>query len=685
LKNAMRILAFLIPAVLIFGIVAFAAPGGAIMVTVDGERTMFQDQDPVIVDGRTLVPVRGVFEQLGFNVSWNEAQRTVIMTGPEHIVRIPIGSPTFTTNNQVFILDVPAQIINDRTLIPIRFPLESVGATVGWNEAFRTVYIQSQAATQAPEPTPEPTPEPVVIVPAAITALPATATLRVGETQQLTATVQPENADDRTVTWTSSNPAVATVSAAGIVTAVSGGNATITGTTVNDLTSTVTVTVRTQSSIVLPNRRATAAEREAWIADYDALGGASELEREIVRLINVERTANNLATVQPDDALMQAARYYTQLQVNLNLAQGHNVGPYRVEGATHGASAAVAEAFGGRMGDNTIGNASTGHNTAAEIVAAWMNSPTQRAFILNPAHRFIGAGTFEGGNYGRFTYLYLSNLAGLTGVLPTGITVSPTAASIGVGAPQQITATVQPATATNRNVTWTTSNNAIATVSTTGLVTGLSPGTATITATTVNDLYATVTITVGGVPPTRIDLTPATGSVAMGGTLTLVPTFQPANSDTSVNWTSSNTALATVSAEGVVTPVAVGGPVTITATSAANSSITAVAVLAVVPSAVIPPGSVNLIMTPSAVTMSVGDPVRNLFADVRPENASNRDVTWAALRVDTNDPSPIIAVLPTSPGANTATLTAITTGVARIRVTSVANPSLYDEITITIQ
>lgn len=70
-----------------------------------------------------------------------------------------------------------------------------------------------------------------------------TATGAVGTTKQLTATVEPENAEDKTVTWESSDPAVATVDVNGLVTFVAEGTATITAKTVNDLTATCAVTV----------------------------------------------------------------------------------------------------------------------------------------------------------------------------------------------------------------------------------------------------------------------------------------------------------------------------------------------------------------------------------------------------------------------------------------------------------
>jgi hypothetical protein len=78
---------------------------------------------------------------LGFDVAWNaEAQQATLSRANDTIV-ITIDSATFTANGTTHTLDVPAQIINGRTMLPIRAVLESVGYSLGWDEATRTVLI----------------------------------------------------------------------------------------------------------------------------------------------------------------------------------------------------------------------------------------------------------------------------------------------------------------------------------------------------------------------------------------------------------------------------------------------------------------------------------------------------------------------------------------------------------------
>ena len=154
-----RVLSTILTLVLAVGIFAptnlQAQAQQEISVTIDGVAVDFEGQPPTIVDGRTLVPVRGVFEALGFTVSWEQATTTATLTSEDFAVIISVGSDTFTTNGEEFDLDVPAQIIKGRTLLPIRAVLESVGHDVDWDGATGTVLVTrpvqptQQAQTQA--------------------------------------------------------------------------------------------------------------------------------------------------------------------------------------------------------------------------------------------------------------------------------------------------------------------------------------------------------------------------------------------------------------------------------------------------------------------------------------------------------------------------------------------------------
>jgi len=123
---------------------AVALASDTITVTIDGQRVTFADQQPVIINNRTLVPVGGVFEALGFTPSWSGSAQTATLTRAEYTVVITIGSATFTTNGAEHTLDVPAQIINNRTMLPLRAVLESIGISpdnIGWDGNARAITI----------------------------------------------------------------------------------------------------------------------------------------------------------------------------------------------------------------------------------------------------------------------------------------------------------------------------------------------------------------------------------------------------------------------------------------------------------------------------------------------------------------------------------------------------------------
>ena len=111
-----------------------------ISVTVNGAAVAF-DQPPIIEEGRTLVPVRAIFEALGATVYWNGDTRTVTATKDNTIIILQIGNNIMQKNGENIILDVPAKIISDRTLVPVRAVAEAFDNTVGWNGDTREVII----------------------------------------------------------------------------------------------------------------------------------------------------------------------------------------------------------------------------------------------------------------------------------------------------------------------------------------------------------------------------------------------------------------------------------------------------------------------------------------------------------------------------------------------------------------
>jgi len=130
--------------------IASVAGAQGINVTVDGSAVPFQNgMGPKSVDGRVLVPLRGVFEQMGAYVQWNPTTRDVTANRGNSDVRLHIGDRMATVDGRSVTLDVPAQIINGATMVPIRFLSESLGAEVRWRSAERLVMIDTHGAGRA--------------------------------------------------------------------------------------------------------------------------------------------------------------------------------------------------------------------------------------------------------------------------------------------------------------------------------------------------------------------------------------------------------------------------------------------------------------------------------------------------------------------------------------------------------
>jgi hypothetical protein len=116
---------------------------GDITVIVNGKKVNFPDQKPYINnDDRTLVPVRFVSEALGAEVEWHGSQRLVKIIHSDKTIDLVIGEKRAKVNNQYKYFDTKATITpKDRTMVPLRFVSETLGARVNWEGFTRTVTI----------------------------------------------------------------------------------------------------------------------------------------------------------------------------------------------------------------------------------------------------------------------------------------------------------------------------------------------------------------------------------------------------------------------------------------------------------------------------------------------------------------------------------------------------------------
>lgn len=104
---------------------------------------------PVIVSGRTLVPIRAIIENMGGSVEWNAEKRESVLTYGEDVIRLTIDSETAYLNENASVLDTAPTIINGRTMLPIRFIAEGFGFDVDWDEAEKTITISEKAVAES--------------------------------------------------------------------------------------------------------------------------------------------------------------------------------------------------------------------------------------------------------------------------------------------------------------------------------------------------------------------------------------------------------------------------------------------------------------------------------------------------------------------------------------------------------
>jgi uncharacterized protein YjdB len=470
---------------------------------------------------------------------------------------------------------------------------------------------------------------------ASVTVTPATASLSVGQTAQLTATPKDANGNPligRAVAWSTSNGSVATVSATGVVTAAGAGSATITATSEGKSgTATITVTAPTGQFVVGDSVQTTTA---TWVRNVsqppaDPATGTppSVIGTQPAGARGVVDSGPVLNTTPGGDG---AIRYHILFAA---APSGWVVQDYLVKiiPTVPVASVTVAPATASLTVGQTIQLTATpkdaNGNPLSGRVITWQSSDNTIASVNSSGLvTGVGAGgpvtitaTSEGQSGTATVNVTLAPVA--------SVTVTPSSANVAITGTVQLTATPKDANGnplTGRAISWSSSDNTIATVSSSGLVTGVAAGTVTITATS-EGKSGTASITVAGAPVATVIVTPASASVQAGQTVQLTATLKDANGNILtgrvVTWSSSNTSAASVNSTGLVTANAAGSA-TITATSEGKTGTSAITVTPV------PVASVTV--TPATASVATGGTVQ-LTATPKDANGNpltGRVITW---------------------------------------------------------
>lgn len=141
-----KVFAIFVALVLACSCMVFSHAAEDVTVTINGTVIAF-DVPPQIIGDRTMVPMRKIFETLGAKVEWNAEMRMALATYKTSVIAMRIDADSFsvtdvlTNETKDIPLDVPAQIVQDRTLIPLRAISEALGKTVAWDGSTRTASI----------------------------------------------------------------------------------------------------------------------------------------------------------------------------------------------------------------------------------------------------------------------------------------------------------------------------------------------------------------------------------------------------------------------------------------------------------------------------------------------------------------------------------------------------------------
>lgn len=141
-----KLLGFTLSSILVISAVnsAYASIGIKI-----NNQVLNTDVEPQIVNGRTMVPVRAIFEGIGANVEWNPSSKTITGKKDNTTIVMQIGDNIMTINNKTVEMDSAAMIIDERTYAPARYVAEAFGYEVSWNSELKEVYINDKTISPA--------------------------------------------------------------------------------------------------------------------------------------------------------------------------------------------------------------------------------------------------------------------------------------------------------------------------------------------------------------------------------------------------------------------------------------------------------------------------------------------------------------------------------------------------------
>ena len=453
------------------------------------------------------------------------------------------------------------------------------------------------------------------------------------KTLKLEAIVSPENADDKSVKWTSSNTKVATVDQSGKVTGVGTGSATITATTkVGGVSAICIVNVIKKvevDSITITSNGEPITKKTLYINDNPKtvfehyLSPTNATVKDVVwsssdpkivsvdQFGNVKGLAEGVATIRctSEDNPYKVGTCTVYVKVKVTGVKISKSELSLVAGKTATLSAEILPA--------DASNKNLTWSSSDESIATVDKNGKVKAVKAGTAYITVKAGN------GKFSSVCKVTVTRI--IYSQSIKLDKTKLTLDDGKKYELTATVYPDSTTNKKLTWSSSDTKVAKVDSYGEVTAVAPGTAYIYC-KANDSGVTVKckVTVKEVKLTSISFSSGSTTIEYSKTKTLKPTFKPSNAtDKSLTWTSSDPKVVSVDKNGKIKGLVAGKSAVITA-KAQNGKL-----VATIKVKVNPIGVSSVSLNRSSQTLSKGKTF-TLTATVKPANATNKTLTWTS-------------------------------------------------------
>jgi uncharacterized protein YjdB len=518
---------------------------------------------------------------------------------------------------------------------------------------------------------------------ASVIVTPAVDSVVVGQSVQLSATTRDSagvTLTGRSVSWASSAPSIASVSSTGMVTGLLAGTVTVTANS-EGKTGTAQIVVGrvpVNSVQIIPSSATIAVGRTAaLVAQLFDASGAPLSGRTVSWLSN----APQIASVASDGVVSGVAVGVAQITAD---AEGKSatvtVAVVPIPVATVSVTPTSASIPAGRTQQFTATPLDAQGNPLSGRVVSWLSGAPSVATV-DQAGLATGIGVGSAVIIASVEGQQATVSLDVTAVSVAAVNVTPGSGTLQIGGTLQLAAAITDAAGVpipGKVASWTSSATSVATVSSSGLVTAVGVGTATITSTS-DGVSGTATIVVGQAPVSSVTVTPASASLDPGATLTLQVTLADAGGNTLplagrvITYTSSAPSVASVSTSGVVTALAQGSA-SITVTCEGKTGASAITVNA--------PTVASVTVTPSTATIGSGSTVQ-LSAVAKDANGTvipGLTVAWSTSNsaVATVDNTGLV----TGVGSGSAQITATAGGVFGVSDISVPSASATTSVQV---